>query len=302
MEAHSGRELEAAVAYVRVSTEEQAAEGVSLAAQEARLRAYAALRGLQIVQVIVDAGVSGGVPLGERAGGQQLEAALRLARKQRNGDTSSPDGHAKRDSVADAPSGGSCKADSVAAFQVATVATVATVARGQRVAVGKRPVHVLAVKLDRLFRSTSDALETTSHWNARGVSLHLTDMGGSALDTSSAMGRFFLTMLAAVAEMERGLIGERTSAALQHKKAKGEQVSSDAPIGYRHEAGRLVVDEKEQATLEFIRAERARMASLRAITAKLNADLDRFTPRGRTWHLPTVARLVRAMASTEEAA
>ena len=299
MEAHRGRELEAAVAYVRVSTEEQAAEGVSLAAQEARLRAYAALRGLQIVQVIVDAGVSGGVPLGERAGGQQLEAALRLARKQRNGDTSGPDGHAKRDSVAAAPSGGSCKADSVAAFQVATVATVA---RGQRVAVGKRPVHVLAVKLDRLFRSTSDALETTSHWNARGVSLHLTDMGGSALDTSSAMGRFFLTMLAAVAEMERGLIGERTSAALQHKKAKGEQVSSDAPIGYRHEAGRLVVDEKEQATLEFIRAERARMASLRAITAKLNADLDRFTPRGRTWHLPTVARLVRAMASTEEAA
>ncbi len=97
-------------------------------------------------------------------------------------------------------------------------------------------------------------------------------------------------------------ISALTSAALTSKKAKGEQVSSEAPIGYRHEAGRLVMDEKEQATLEFIRAERSRKASLRAITAKLNADLDRFTPRGRTWHLPTVARLVRAMASTRTTA
>ena len=36
--------------------------------------------------------------------------------------------------------------------------------------------------------------------------MHLVDMGGQAVDTSSPMGRFFLTMLASVAEMERGLI------------------------------------------------------------------------------------------------
>lgn len=47
-----------AIAYVRVSTREQADEGVSLAAQRERITAYAALYGLEIVEVVVDAGVS----------------------------------------------------------------------------------------------------------------------------------------------------------------------------------------------------------------------------------------------------
>ncbi|MCM2256569.1 MAG: recombinase family protein [Vicinamibacteria bacterium] len=46
------------VAYVRVSTEKQADRGVSLDAQEAKLRAYAQLYGLDLLEVIVDAGVS----------------------------------------------------------------------------------------------------------------------------------------------------------------------------------------------------------------------------------------------------
>lgn len=46
------------VAYVRVSTEKQADRGVSLEAQQAKIRAYAELYGLELVDVIVDAGVS----------------------------------------------------------------------------------------------------------------------------------------------------------------------------------------------------------------------------------------------------
>ena len=46
------------IAYCRVSTEEQACHGVSLAAQEAKLRAYADLYGHELVEVIVDAGHS----------------------------------------------------------------------------------------------------------------------------------------------------------------------------------------------------------------------------------------------------
>lgn len=46
------------VLYVRVSTEEQALEGVSIAAQEAKLRAYSDLYDLEVVEVIVDAGCS----------------------------------------------------------------------------------------------------------------------------------------------------------------------------------------------------------------------------------------------------
>lgn len=46
------------VAYVRVSTEKQADEGVSLDAQRAQLSSYASLYGLEIVETIVDAGAS----------------------------------------------------------------------------------------------------------------------------------------------------------------------------------------------------------------------------------------------------
>lgn len=47
-----------AIGYIRVSTQEQAAEGISLGAQEAKIRAYAELYGLDLVDVIADAGVS----------------------------------------------------------------------------------------------------------------------------------------------------------------------------------------------------------------------------------------------------
>ncbi len=49
-----------AVGYVRVSTERQASEGVSLEAQEARIRGWAEAQGLQLASVHVDAGLSGG--------------------------------------------------------------------------------------------------------------------------------------------------------------------------------------------------------------------------------------------------
>lgn len=46
------------VAYVRVSTDKQADEGVSLQAQRAKVRSYAELYGLELVELVVDAGES----------------------------------------------------------------------------------------------------------------------------------------------------------------------------------------------------------------------------------------------------
>lgn len=46
------------IAYVRVSTDKQAEKGVSLEAQRAKLAAYADLYDLDVVEVVVDAGVS----------------------------------------------------------------------------------------------------------------------------------------------------------------------------------------------------------------------------------------------------
>ena len=43
------------IAYLRVSTADQADNGVSLDAQQAKTAAYASLYGLEIVEIIVDA-------------------------------------------------------------------------------------------------------------------------------------------------------------------------------------------------------------------------------------------------------
>ena len=61
-----------AIGYVRVSTEQQASEGVSLEAQAARIRAYAALNELDLAAIYTDAGLSG-----KRSDNRpQLQAAL----------------------------------------------------------------------------------------------------------------------------------------------------------------------------------------------------------------------------------
>lgn len=61
-----------AVLYIRVSTEEQARSGVSLDAQEERLRAYCTMRDLEVAGVIRDEGVSAFKHLEKRAGGAEL--------------------------------------------------------------------------------------------------------------------------------------------------------------------------------------------------------------------------------------
>lgn len=68
--------------YVRVSTDEQAREGLSLGQQPERLRAYCALHGHQLVDVIADEGVSASVPLAKREGGRALLARLKAGEGQ----------------------------------------------------------------------------------------------------------------------------------------------------------------------------------------------------------------------------
>ena len=51
----------------------------------------------------------------------------------------------------------------------------------------------MVYKLDRIFRSTVDALETTKAFEKWGVSFHSVE---EMLDTRTAMGRFFFTLTA----------------------------------------------------------------------------------------------------------
>ena len=65
-----------AVGYVRVSTQEQVSEGVSLDAQRDKLRAYCKFNGIKLIDIKADEGISGGTL--ERPG---LQAALAMLRR-----------------------------------------------------------------------------------------------------------------------------------------------------------------------------------------------------------------------------
>jgi len=222
-----------AVAYVRVSTQEQAREGVSLAAQEQRIRAYCEAQGLELVAVIREEGVSGSKPLGMRPAGAELVRALTLS----------------------------------------------------------GAAHVVALKLDRLFRDAADALEQTRLWDRKGIAMHLLDVGGASLCTGSAMGRMFLTMMAGFAELERNLIAERTAAALSHKKAN-RQAYSPTPYGFDRQGSQLIENPKEQRVLVRMRELAEQGASLRGIARTLNAD-GIPTKRGFRWYARTVGYVLR---------
>ena len=66
-----------AIGYTRCSTNEQADSGLGLDAQAERITAYCTLKGLDLSEIITDAGVSGGKPLASREGGQRLLTVIR---------------------------------------------------------------------------------------------------------------------------------------------------------------------------------------------------------------------------------
>jgi DNA invertase Pin-like site-specific DNA recombinase len=78
---------------------------------------------------------------------------------------------------------------------------------------------LLITKLDRLARSTKDLLTIIEELKTKGVGLKSLD--DSWLDTTGPMGQFIVTMIAAIAELERHTILERTNAGRQRAMANG---------------------------------------------------------------------------------
>jgi DNA invertase Pin-like site-specific DNA recombinase len=146
--------------------------------------------------------------------------------------------------------------------------------------------HVVALKLDRLFRDAVDALSRTREWDAKGVALHLVDMGGQAINTSTAMGRFFLGTMAGFAELERNLISERTSIALAHKR-NNKQAYGPTPFGYIRTGDLLEESPGELSLVKNIREHKENGWSLRKIAEWLNS-MGAPTKKGGRWYASTV--------------
>ena len=158
---------------------------------------------------------------------------------------------------------------------------------------------VVFAKLDRLTRSV-DLLRTLV---ASGVDLVFCDLPNVP---PGAMGRFLLTQMASVAELEAGLISERTKVALAAAKARGVKLGN--PNGARALRGKQVGNAE---AVEAIKQKAdAHAINLRAIVAdirgqgitsvrKMADELNRrgiLTPRGGEWQPTTVVRLLARLS------
>ena len=227
--------MKKAIGYVRVSTEQQAAEGVSLEAQRRKIEAYCELYGFELIAVEVDAGASASTL--KRDGLERALAALEA---------------------------GAAEA-------------------------------LVVVKLDRLTRSVRDLDALLTRYFAGGE-LALVSVA-EQVDTTTATGRMILNVLMSVSQWEREVIGERTSAALQHKKAQGEYTGGKVPFGLKLAADGVTLEEceEEREILDEIRRLQGEGLSLRRIAEELN---NRGVSRrhGKGWHHVAVSRAIKGAA------
>jgi len=85
---------------------------------------------------------------------------------------------------------------------------------------------LVVTKLDRLGRDAQDIGATIKMLAARHIEVIVLQLG--KLDLTSSAGKLMLTMLAAMAEMERDLLVERTQAGLARAKAQGKLLGRPA--------------------------------------------------------------------------
>ena len=124
---------------------------------------------------------------------------------------------------------------------------------------------VVTPRMDRMFRSSSDALVTLEEQKRRRISLHMIDLGGDVLGKRHRQAGF--TILAAVADNERERIRERIIEVKRDMASHGLH-SGERPFGYdivqEGKDRRLVPNEAEQRAIAG-REARGRGDSYRAI-------------------------------------
>ncbi|HEX2622654.1 MAG TPA: recombinase family protein [Phototrophicaceae bacterium] len=160
---------------------------------------------------------------------------------------------------------------------------------------------VVVLALDRLGRNTRLVLALVETFTTFGVALVSCK---ESLDTSTPQGQFVLTMFAALAQLERDTIVERTTAGRNERGRIDGEKGGRVPFGYVRTADNtVVVDDTAAGVVRMIFGWRSAGATLTSIADRLNADniptaratQSRYT--GAKWY----ARTVKSVLDNEDA-
>ena len=131
---------------------------------------------------------------------------------------------------------------------------------------------IVALRLDRAFRNTSDALDVLQACKQRKLGLVVADLNMQDC-TVGAVAEMVFTMLAAVAGFERARLRERLSEGRAAKLAKGGALGGAAPFGFiKQGAGKEAVLKPDAALQEYVLELSSKGYPSRAIVNFLRRD------------------------------
>jgi putative DNA-invertase from lambdoid prophage Rac len=168
-------------------------------------------------------------------------------------------------------------------------------AGAELLAIVKPGDHVVAAKLDRMFRDAIDALTTIKRFREQGIHLWLLDFPGDC--SGNGIATLLVGVLASVAQFERERIAERIAEGKQQQRREGKHQGGFRPFGFqlgppgdRGTAPTLIPDEAEQAAIKLMKEMRA-THTLREIAETLRA-------RGHAISFEGVRRVLAREAGT----
>lgn len=133
----------------------------------------------------------------------------------------------------------------------------------------QRKAVLIVYSLSRFARSTKDAIEYAERIDKAGANLASLK---EQIDTTTPVGRFTFRILAALAELEREQIAERTRDAMLYYQSQGRIMGSRIPYGFERDPDnpkRMIPCEREVEIIGLMQGYRAEGLSYRSIARRL---------------------------------
>lgn len=142
---------------------------------------------------------------------------------------------------------------------------------------------LLVYRLDRLTRSVLDLYEILKVLDEHNCNFK---SATEVYDTTNAMGRLFITLVAAIAQWERENTAERVRMGMEKKTKLGKWKGGMAPYGYKIVDKELEINPEEEPLIRYI-FKLSRTHGFYTIAKKLT-EQGRTTRKGGDWHVDTV--------------